>query len=102
MTRTSRRTCRNSTAQYGLQAPPSFTQYVENGLLPTDSGWSLETALDVEWAHAMAPAANIVLVEAQPTLNDLFSAVSFASQSAGRVGRLDELGSRRVRRRIGL
>ena len=27
-------------------------------------GWSEEIALDVEWAHAMAPGANIVLVEA--------------------------------------
>ncbi len=70
-------------AQYGLQGPASFTQYVENGLRQIDSGWALETALDVEWAHAMAPAANIVLVEAQPTVNDLFSAVTFASQLPG-------------------
>jgi subtilase family serine protease len=27
-------------------------------------GWGVETALDVEWAHAMAPGARIVLVEA--------------------------------------
>jgi Domain of unknown function (DUF4214) len=33
-------------------------------------GWELETALDVEWAHAIAPHANIVLVEAA---NDLTS-----------------------------
>ena len=46
-------------------------------------GLGVETALDVEWAHAIAPAANIVLVEAQPDLNDLFSAVSFASQLPG-------------------
>ena len=31
----------------------------------------------------MAPAANIVLVEAQPTLSDLFSAVTFASNLPG-------------------
>jgi subtilase family serine protease len=33
---------------------------------PNDSdmfGWSIETTLDVEWAHAMAPGANILLVE---------------------------------------
>ncbi len=48
-----------------------------------DPGWALETALDVEWAHAMAPAANIMLVEAQPDLSNLFSAVTFASQQAG-------------------
>jgi len=70
-------------SQYGLGAPPSFTQYVENGLRSDNSGWALETALDVEWAHAIAPAANIVLVEARPHLNDLFSAVSFASQLPG-------------------
>ncbi len=27
-------------------------------------GWGVETALDVEWAHAMAPGAKIVLVQA--------------------------------------
>jgi hypothetical protein len=70
-------------SEYGLPAPPSFKQYVENGMFFSDSGWALETALDVEWAHAVAPAANIVLVEAQPTLNDLMSAVSFARQLPG-------------------
>jgi len=70
-------------SQYGLSAPPAFTQYVERGLYFDSSGWALETALDVEWAHAIAPAANIVLVEAQPDLTDMFSAVSFASQLSG-------------------
>ena len=31
----------------------------------TNSGWALETALDVEWAHAIAPQAKILLVEAK-------------------------------------
>lgn len=31
---------------------------------PVDGGWALETALDVEWAHAIAPRADIVLVQA--------------------------------------
>ena len=66
-------------AQYGLAAPPSFTQFVESGLRTENSGWALETALDVEWAHAIAPAAKIVLVEAFPDLGDLFSGVSFAA-----------------------
>ena len=68
-------------AQYGLAAPPSFTRYVESGLTQNDAGWALETALDVEWAHAVAPGANLVLVEANP--NDLFSAVNFARQLPG-------------------
>jgi len=29
-----------------------------------DKGWAGEIALDVEWAHAIAPKANILLVEA--------------------------------------
>jgi subtilase family serine protease len=36
------------------------------GSLPSASavgGWSVEEALDVEWAHAMAPAATIILIE---------------------------------------
>jgi subtilase family serine protease len=49
--------------QFGLAAPPSFT--VDNlGATTTDAGWALETSLDVEWAHAIAPQANVVLVEA--------------------------------------
>ena len=31
---------------------------------PTNTGWSGETSLDVQWAHAMAPQARILLVEA--------------------------------------
>ena len=30
-------------------------------------GWELEESLDVEWAHAMAPGASIMLVEASST-----------------------------------
>ena len=32
----------------------------------TDDGWGEEESLDVEWAHAIAPGANIVVVEASP------------------------------------
>jgi hypothetical protein len=53
--------------QFGLPDPPSFTKVDEFGgtNLPTDydSGWAIEISLDVEWAHAIAPAASIVLVE---------------------------------------
>jgi subtilase family serine protease len=41
--------------------------------------WPLETALDVEWAHAIAPKAKILLVEAHADhLSDLLAAVHFA------------------------
>jgi subtilase family serine protease len=52
---------------FGLDAPPSFTTVAPQGITPFDAadpnqvGWSGEIALDVEWAHAMAPGAGIVL-----------------------------------------
>ena len=46
--------------------------------------WDLETALDVEWAHAIAPAANILLVEAtSDSFDDLMSAVDYARNAPG-------------------
>jgi kumamolisin len=49
-----------------------------------DSGWSQEAALDIEWAHAMAPSAKIVLVEAaSSSYTDLLYAVSVASAIPG-------------------
>lgn len=65
--------------QFGLPDPPSFLKINQNGgtTLPTtyNSGWSIESSLDVEWAHAMAPAANILLVEANsPSNSDLMNA----------------------------
>lgn len=53
---------------FGIPAPPSF-QIVEpagrvppfNPATPDEVGWALETTLDVEWAHAIAPGASIVL-----------------------------------------
>ncbi len=53
--------------KFNLPDPPSFTKVDEYGGtdIPTtySSGWAIEISLDVEWAHAMAPAAGIVLVE---------------------------------------
>jgi fibronectin type 3 domain-containing protein len=52
------------------------------GADPT-GGWEVEESLDVEWAHAMAPGANILLVEASSAgLSDLLTAVKYASQHA--------------------
>jgi subtilase family serine protease len=55
-------------AGFGLPDPPSFTVLAPLGTVPfdpTDSGqvgWAMETTLDVEWAHAMAPGAGILLL----------------------------------------
>jgi hypothetical protein len=72
--------------QSGLPAPPSFT--VNTPTAPVaNSGWDLEIALDVEWAHAIAPAANILLVEtASTSFTSLLGGVSYAvSQGANQV-----------------
>ncbi len=44
-----------------------------------NSRWSLETSLDVEWAHAMAPGASIdLIVTTAPTSSELFGAWGYA------------------------
>jgi subtilase family serine protease len=55
-----------------------------NGRKPrTNCGWAQEAALDIEWAHAMAPNAKIVLVEAASnTFGNLLAAVDLASAQA--------------------
>lgn len=48
--------------------------------MSSNSGWALETTLDVEWAHAIAPQAKILLVEATtPSGVNLLKAVDFAT-----------------------
>lgn len=43
------------------------------------TGWGLETALDVEWAHVMAPGASIALVEAKSASTaNLFGAWNYS------------------------
>ena len=58
-----------------------FTKIYASGHQPrTNCGWAQEASLDIEWAHAMAPNAKIVLVEAASNrFNDLFAAVDVAS-----------------------
>jgi kumamolisin len=55
------------------------TAGIEDTPPPYDSGWEMEISLDIQWAHAMAPAAKIILVEAASDgLNDLLAAVTLA------------------------
>lgn len=75
-------------SQLKIAAPPSFSVVNQTGgsSLPVSDpkqGWEAETALDVEWAHAIAPGANIVLVEASSDSDtDLFAAVNYARNLA--------------------
>jgi subtilase family serine protease len=64
-----------------------FLKVNQNGntrsLPATDAGWALEIALDVEWAHAIAPGAKILLVEARSSsLSNLFAAEDYAKAHA--------------------
>lgn len=50
----------------------------------TDGGWAQEISLDVEWAHAIAPKAKILLVEAKSaSLSDLLAGVDTARHADG-------------------
>jgi subtilase family serine protease len=79
-------------AQYGLAAPPSFVKVgisasgaASTSQFPTaNAGWAGEIELDVEWAHAVAPGATILLVEANSaSITDLLNAVDYARQQPG-------------------
>ena len=46
---------------------------------PSQLGWFVEQAIDVEWAHAIAPGANLVLVQAKTGDDaDILSATKYA------------------------
>lgn len=46
-----------------------------------DSGWSTEISLDVQWAHAIAPLARLVLIEApDSSVNNLLAGVALANK----------------------
>jgi subtilase family serine protease len=48
-----------------------------------DPGWALEISLDVQWAHAIAPGAKILLVEADSnSFGNLLAAVDYAKNNA--------------------
>jgi subtilase family serine protease len=73
-------------SELGLPNPPSFQVITPEGPITTNPtnctkaysptgpdlcsdyyGWTVETSLDVEWSHVMAPKANILLVETPMT-----------------------------------
>ena len=70
---------------FGLPAPPSFTVVTMPGtpaFNPADGnqvGWAEEVSLDVQWSHAIAPGANIVLVAAKSNSDeDLIAGLNYA------------------------
>ena len=64
----------------GLPPPPAFTILYPGGKPnSTQTIWNEETTLDVEWAHAAAPGAKIVLIVAA---NDQGQSIQSAQQFA--------------------
>ena len=76
--------------QYGLPdcttANGCFTKVNQTGgtkFPRVNAGWALEISLDIQWAHAIAPGAKILLVEAKSANSaDLFAAEDYASSHA--------------------
>lgn len=63
---------------------PTFTKAMPQGKPAFNFNWSLEIAMDVEWAHAIAPKAKILLVEARTSsYSDILKAVDYAVAQPG-------------------
>jgi subtilase family serine protease len=77
-------------SQFGLPACTTangcFSKVNQTGgtkMPKSNSGWALEIALDVEWAHAIAPGAHILLVEAATnSFTNLLTAEDYAAAHA--------------------
>ena len=76
--------------QFGLPACTTangcFTKVNQTGgtkYPSSNAGWALEISLDIEWAHAIAPGAKILLVEASSaSFTNLLAAEDYASAHA--------------------
>src|SRR6266545_1788512 len=77
-------------SQYGLPACTTangcFSKVNQTGgtrYPRTNSGWALEISLDVQWAHAIAPGAKILLVESRTnSFTNLLAAEDYAKTHA--------------------
>ncbi len=87
--------------QYGLPdcttANGCFTKVDSSGgtnYPPYNKGWEFEIEIDVQWAHAIAPGAKILLVEAKTAnIDAMLAAEDYAKQHATYVSNSWVLGS---------
>jgi subtilase family serine protease len=71
--------------EFNLPDPPQLIVANQAGS-QTNSGWALEESMDVEWAHAIAPGATILVVEAHSqSRQSLVAAVNAARHTPGTV-----------------
>ncbi len=75
--------------QFNVPCNNCFTKVNQTGgksYPKADPGWALEISLDIQWAHAIAPGANILLVEANsPSFTNLMIAEDYAKTHANYV-----------------
>ena len=72
--------------KYGLPKTTVQIAYPQGKPYQNNGGWALETSLDVEWAHAIAPGATILLVVANSDgFSPLLAAIDYAAQHASQV-----------------
>ena len=69
-------------AQFGIPTTTIVSKIMTNsaGNLPTaNSDWGLEISLDIQWAHAIAPGATILMIQAySASFTDMMAAVDYA------------------------
>lgn len=66
-------------SQFSLPACTMTIYYPDGKPRSSNSGWAIETSLDVEWAHAIAPQASIALVIGYDnSWAHLYNALSYA------------------------
>lgn len=71
--------------QFGLPSANIEVAY-PGGKPKKDEGWALEIALDVEWAHALAPSAKIMVVAAKSaSITNLLAAEDYATSHGATV-----------------
>jgi subtilase family serine protease len=67
--------CSFSVVNAGANGTPTSKQPAAN------AGWATETSMDVQWAHAVAPLARIILVQAaSASVTDLNGAITLAGK----------------------
>lgn len=72
---------------YGLPAANLTVKYVGKTKPPVYPDWEVEEALDIEWAHAMAPNAKLYLVESvQVNTDPTWAAVTLAANLVAKAG----------------
>lgn len=73
-------------SKFGIPSANLTIAYPNGKPTKTNGGWALETSMDVEWAHAIAPSAKILLVVAKsPSDTYLMNAINYANSHGAEV-----------------